>query len=81
MSDGGEREKRQVRGVGALTNWWDKKITVCLECGQASCWQGKSMCDESKTAGTTQRTIRQLILDRTEEHPSYWMTDEELAAK
>ncbi len=69
------------RGSEAMTNWWDKRITVCAECGCASCWQGEFMCDRSKTAATVQKTIKQLIEDRPDEHPCYWQTDEELADK
>lgn len=58
----------------------DEKITVCDHCLQASCWQGIFYCDEFKTAGTTQKTRRELItLNR--EHPSYWKTDEQLASE
>jgi hypothetical protein len=47
-------------------------ITVCDKCFRASCWQGKSMCQESQTAGTVQKT-------RTELNSCYWKTDDELA--
>ena len=33
-------------------------VTVCDACGQASCWEGDFMCDQSMTAGTTeQKTV------------------------
>ena len=33
-------------------------VTVCDACGQAACWEGEFMCDQSRTAGTTeQRTV------------------------
>ena len=35
-------------------------VTVCSECLQASCWQGVFMCDRSQTAGTIEKTIKEL---------------------
>ncbi len=55
-------------------------ITVCDKCIQASCWQGKFLCDEAQNAGTVQKTRAELrALNR--EHPSYWKTDDEMAAE
>lgn len=55
-----------------------KLVTVCSECLKASCWQGIFMCDNSRNAGTVQKTKAELRkLNR--EHPSYWKTDLELA--
>lgn len=46
-------------------------VTVCDKCLQASCWQGIFMCQESSTAGITEKTIEELReLDR--ENPCYW---------
>ena len=46
-------------------------VTVCSSCLQASCWQGIFMCEQSRTAGFTKRTVAQLRkLNR--EHPDCW---------
>ena len=29
------------------------EITVCALCGDAACWEGMFLCDQSRTAGTT----------------------------
>ena len=50
-------------------------VTVCDKCLMASCWQGEFMCDESKTAGTIEKPIRELKKLNLE-HPSFWRTDE-----
>ena len=55
-----------------------KKITVCDKCLTASCWQGLFMCDDSKFAGTVQKTLEELK-ELNLEHPSYWKTDKQLA--
>ena len=53
----------------------EKEITVCDKCLRASCWQGFFMCDNSRQAGITTKTIAELKkLDL--EHPSYWKLDE-----
>jgi hypothetical protein len=62
---------------------WDAQerselITVCDKCLQASCWQGVFYCDDYKTAGTVQKTRREL-LELNREHPSYWKTDKEIS--
>jgi hypothetical protein len=49
----------------------DRRITVCDQCLQASCWLGIFMCQESKFAGTCEKTVRELrALGR--ESPDYW---------
>lgn len=55
-----------------------KKITVCDKCLTASCWQGLFMCDDSKFAGTVEKTIDELK-ELNLEHSSYWKTDRQLA--
>lgn len=48
-----------------------KKITVCSKCLRASCWQGTFYCEESKSAGTVEKTEPELKkLDL--EHSEYW---------
>jgi hypothetical protein len=47
------------------------KITVCAECLRACCWKGIFMCDASRDADITTRTVAELKeLDR--EHSNYW---------
>jgi len=55
-----------------------EKITVCDKCLMASCWQGLFMCDDSKFAGTVEKTIDELK-ELNLEHSSYWKTDRQLA--
>jgi len=55
-----------------------KKITVCDKCLTSSCWQGLFMCDDSKFAGTVEKTIDELK-ELNLEHSSYWKTDRQLA--
>lgn len=55
-----------------------EKITVCDKCLTASCWQGFFMCDDSKFAGTVEKTIDELK-ELNLEHSSYWKTDRQLA--
>ncbi len=50
---------------------YERLITVCDKCLQASCWQGVFMCDESQAAGTVEKTIKELTKLGLE-HPSYW---------
>jgi len=38
----------------------EQTVTVCDKCFQASCWKGIFMCDESRYAGTTEKTISEL---------------------
>jgi hypothetical protein len=49
-------------------------ITVCDNCLQATCWQGKFYCDKYQTAGTIDLPVRRLRELRLE-HPSYWLDD------
>ncbi len=44
-----------------LTEWLDEEITVCGQCYQASCWQGKFMCDEAQNANTVEMKRRDLV--------------------
>ncbi len=53
-------------------------ITVCASCLQASCWQYKFLCDDFRNAGLVQKTVAELR-ELGREHPSYWMTDQQLA--
>lgn len=39
----------------------DKLITVCNKCLTVSCWQGIFMCDEARSAGTVEKTKKELI--------------------
>jgi len=49
----------------------ERLITVCDACLCASCWHGIFLCEDYQTAGTVQKTPRELRkLDR--EHPSYY---------
>lgn len=46
-------------------------ITVCDQCLRACCWKGIFMCDESREAGTVEKTAEELVaLGR--EHSDYW---------
>jgi hypothetical protein len=38
----------------------DRRVTVCAECLRASCWHGEFMCDKSRGADVTTRTVREL---------------------
>jgi len=46
-------------------------VTVCNRCFQASCWQGKFHCDESRSAGTVEM-LRSELAKLGWENPSYW---------
>lgn len=55
----------------------DDTITVCDKCLRYACWAGEFMCDESRNAGTTEKTVAQLRIHREygegcEEHEDYW---------
>ena len=52
-------------------------VTVCSACLRASCWWGEFYCDEYKTAGTVDKTVRELRA-LGYEHENYWKrgTDE-----
>lgn len=53
----------------------DRKVTVCDECLQASCWQGILLCDKARDAGPIEKTVSELrALDR--EHEWYWKPKE-----
>ncbi len=49
----------------------EKKIEVCDKCFKASCWYGEFMCDESQTAGTVIRTVKELRKLGLE-HENFW---------
>ncbi len=51
---------------------YDPLITVCDKCHEASCWQGKFMCDDDYGAGTVDLQVSQLLKYRTKEHPDYY---------
>jgi epoxyqueuosine reductase QueG len=50
-------------------------ITVCDKCFRACCWQGTFMCDESYSAGTVEKPVKELR-KLGEEHSDYWLTDQ-----
>ena len=52
----------------------DRRVTVCAECLQASCFQGEFYCDKARTAGVTRRSVRELR-ELALEHQSYWAAD------
>ena len=54
----------------------DKVIQVCDKCLRACCWYGMFMCDDSRTAGTVYKTVRELKALNAE-HSDYW-TDKQL---
>lgn len=58
-----------------------QEITVCSECLQASCWQGAFFCEKATHASTKRLTRKDLFEIATGEHPSYWKTDAEVAAR
>ena len=47
----------------------NRVITVCDACLTASCWHGEFMCEESRYAGTIEKTVEELNLLHLE-HPS-----------
>jgi len=49
----------------------DKLVTVCDSCLCACCWQGEFYCEEFKTAGTVEKTIRELKKLNIEDS-GYW---------
>lgn len=59
----------------ASTSILDRSITVCNACLCASCWQGQFYCEEAKTAGTTERTVRQLLDGNVRESLEHWFRD------
>lgn len=48
-------------------------IIVCDECLTSCCCQGIFYCENSETAGTTEKTIKELKKLNLE-HPDYWET-------
>lgn len=48
-----------------------KKITVCDKCLMASCYKGIFMCDESRSAGTVEKTVKKLK-ELMLENSCYW---------
>ena len=52
------------------------KVTVCDSCLMASCWQGIFMCEDARTAGTTEKTVKELR-ELGREHPDYFINDHE----
>ncbi len=57
--------------------WLSEKVTVCDKCFKASCWHGMFMCDESRNAGTIQKTRKELI-ELKLEHTDHMLTDKQL---
>ena len=55
----------------------DWVITVCANCGRASCWQGAFYCDEAKTADIKQITVR-TARAMGKENPTWWLNDESI---
>jgi hypothetical protein len=53
-----------------------KRVEVCDQCKQASCWYGEFMCNESSNAGTQIKTVAELR-ELGCEHPSNW-SDEKM---
>lgn len=53
----------------------DRTVTVCAACLCASCWQGAFYCDQAKTAGTIEKTIRELWQGNVREDSGYWFKD------
>lgn len=49
-----------------------RMVTVCDACLKASCWRGIFMCDDSRGAGTTRKSVAELrALGR--EHPDWYI--------
>ena len=38
----------------------NRKVYVCAECLQASCWHGEFMCNKARGANITTRTVAEL---------------------
>lgn len=53
----------------------DRKVTICAACLCASCWQGEFYCDQAKTAGTVEKTVRELWQGNVREDSGYWFKD------
>jgi len=53
----------------------ERIITVCSKCFQASCWQGKFMCQEAQNAGTVDVPV--WVLEKLNlEHPDNWENED-----
>lgn len=52
-----------------------RTVTVCDKCFRASCWHGIHMCGDGRTAGTVQKTVKELD-ELKKEHPSYYSAKE-----
>lgn len=49
-------------------------VTVCSACLTAACWQGEFYCDEAWSAGTVEKSVKELkAIGR--ENPEYWKND------
>lgn len=61
--------------------WLNNRISTCIECLRASCWQGVNVCEGRKRGNPQKITtnIGTLIAMKSEENPVFWLTDEELA--
>jgi hypothetical protein len=65
------KKPAESQEAGRKVTRGEQTITVCAACLQASCWQGRFMCQDARTAGTVQETRAELeALDL--EHPDYW---------
>lgn len=53
----------------------DHKVTVCSACLCACCIQGSFYCDDYKTAGTVEKTVRELWSGNLRESSEYWFKD------
>lgn len=52
----------------------DRIVTVCADCLCASCWHGEFLCQTSRGADITKKTVRELrALDR--EHSDYYSVE------
>lgn len=49
----------------------ERTVTVCDKCRRASCWEGESLCDESRSAGTVDVPVSVLRAEALES-PHYW---------
>lgn len=58
----------------------DWTITVCDACNCATCWQGEFYCQEYKSAGTKEITIREARALNSE-NPTYWLKDDGIMAR
>jgi hypothetical protein len=49
----------------------NRLVTVCSACLTAACWNGEFCCQDHLTAGTVERTVRDLRA-LGQEHPDNW---------